>query len=103
MRGGGVMNDKPRVGEPSTDHRPVCAFSAKPGAPQCVERATFHIRVISIEWGEVALATCDAHAPIARSTGIVHDEHEFTGCCGMEPVVWMGDHCALFVTEAEPH
>lgn len=59
----------PWVGAPSDEYRAVCLYSEKPGSPYCHDPATLHVKVEDATYGEVALATCDTHAPIARASG----------------------------------
>lgn len=77
------MSNPPRVGDPSDDYRSVCTYSPTPAAPQCTAAAELHVRVISLDWGEVSLATCARHAEIARASGICRDEHPHAGFCGL--------------------
>lgn len=91
------MANPPRVGEASSDHRSVCAFSLTPNDPQCTERATVHILSVSTTYGPVGLASCDGHSSIARLSGRYEGEHVFTGFCGFPSALWQGDHCDLDV------
>lgn len=88
---------RPRVGEESTDHRAICAWSATPISPQCTATAELHIRVISLDYGDVVLASCHNHAPIARATGIQHGEHPFTHYCGLPGTLWHPTRCEVDV------
>jgi hypothetical protein len=83
---------KPRVGTPSIDHRAVCHYSTRPGAPQCNAPATVHLLVHDADgYGMVGLGSCDIHAPIARTTGLLLDEHKHKGVCGLPGTLWNGD------------
>jgi hypothetical protein len=86
---------KPSVGVESAEYRSVCVYSAEPGAPQCDEQATVHVRVISLEYGEVCMASCDPHASIARVAGLYRDEHPYAGFCGFPSSLWYATHCDL--------
>jgi hypothetical protein len=78
----------PTVGAPSDEYRAVCVYSHRPDTAQCGKPATVHVRTISPTWGEVALATCDGHAPIARAAGELVAEHEHAGVCGFPGTLW---------------
>lgn len=53
--------------------------------------------MICLEYGEVALTSCDGHASVARATGLYRDEHRFVGYCGMPGSLWLIDRCDLDV------
>jgi hypothetical protein len=95
---------RPTVGAPSDEYRAVCDYSHRPDTAQCGQPATRHIRTLSPAWGEVALATCDRHAPIARAAGQFVAEHEYTGVCGFPATVWLDAEnvCAIDDSGQEP-
>jgi hypothetical protein len=79
----------PTVGPESDEYRAVCVFAPMPGEPQCSEPATRHLRVDDEgAYGEVALAACDSHVPIARATGRLIQEHVYEGVCGFPATIW---------------
>lgn len=94
----------PTVGAPSDEYRAVCVYSHRPDTAQCGDPATRHIRTVDATWGEVALAACDRHAPIARAAGLFVAEHEHAGVCGFPATVWLDAEnvCAIDDSGQEP-
>ena len=94
----------PQVGPPSDDYRAVCAFSLRPGMPQCEQAATVHVQVVSYQYGPVALASCDQHADVARAADRCVQEHAFEGYCGLPGTLWSptANRCVLDDSGQEP-
>lgn len=94
----------PGVGVPSDDIGGACAFNGPTGnGPCCPLPAVTHVRVISGEWGEVALAACDNHADIARRAGRLVAQHTHEGWCGMPGTVWLPENrCDIDASGVEP-
>ncbi len=46
-------------------------------------------------YGVVCLITCDAHAPIARTSGQYVEEPTYEGFCGFPGTLWVDNHCVL--------
>jgi hypothetical protein len=93
---------RPWVGAPSDEHRAVCVYADEPGSPYCHKPATRHIRVEDATYGEVALASCDTHAPIARASGRFVEEHTYEGFCGIAGTIWVNNSCVLDISGQEP-
>lgn len=89
------MSAGPYVGGPSDDLRSVCTYSVEPCAPRCEHAATLHVQVICLEWGPVALATCDEHAAAARATGVLVDEHPYGQWCWYPDAMWLPGGCTV--------
>lgn len=69
------MTAAPFVGLPD-DNPGTCAFAGVDlTGDRCAQQPTTHLRVMAPGWGDVALATCDGHEPLARAAGTVLDEH----------------------------
>jgi len=83
------MDDGPRVGLPSNEHRAICLYSPAPGQPRCTNTATIHILTDDPHYGPIALPTCDDHAPIARAAGTHLLEHHHEGWCGLPGTRWV--------------
>lgn len=94
----------PTVGPASDEHRAVCVYSPRPGDPQCDRPATLHVRTDTDEYRQVALSTCDRHAPIARVAGRFVAEHEHALLCGLPGTLWaeVENVCVLDDTGEEP-
>lgn len=89
-------NVEPWIGDATTEAGDECNFSA--GAlgdgPKCQQRATRHVLSESAMHGLVALTTCDVHAPIARSAGVLNDEHAYgPGCSGLSSLWTQAGYC----------
>lgn len=102
--GGDGTNPSPWVGEESDEHRAVCVYSARPGQPPCGAPAIVHVQSIAPRYGYVVLASCAAHAPIARSAGQFVMEHRYEGVCGFPSTIWddTANRCVLDATGEEP-
>lgn len=97
---------RPYVGEASDEYRAVCVYSPTPGAEQCGAAATTHVRVLDCGgYGEVCLASCADHAPVARAAGALVAEHAFSGCCGLPATMWLDglNVCVLDESGVEPN
>lgn len=94
----------PTVGAASDEYRAVCVYSRSPGEPQCDAPATVHVMTDSAEYGVVALASCDTHAPIARAAGEYVMEHEHAGLCGLPGTIWhlAENRCVVDDSGVEP-
>lgn len=94
---------EPGVGPASTDYRGVCQYHGPTGhGPPCGEPATVHVRTMSASWGDVSLASCDRHAPIARAAGGFMAEHRHWGVCGLPGTVWADEACVIDESGVEP-
>lgn len=79
---------KPGIGLPS-EPGPNCMYSRIPfGDESCDESAIVHLLIASDFWGMVKVQSCTLHAPIARHTGKVLDEHEFQIECSLGESYW---------------
>lgn len=99
-----MADERPRVGSATDEHRAVCVYSLRAGEPQCGKPATTHVRVRDGHYGEVALATCAQHLPVARSAGEFLQEHAYEGWCGFPASLWHPELNVCFVddTGVEP-
>jgi hypothetical protein len=98
------MNDAPRVGPPSDEHRAICLYSLAPGQPRCTAAATIHVLVNDPGYGTVALPACDEHVHVARVAGSYLLEHAFEGWCGFPATRWLpepANRCEL--DDSGPH
>lgn len=94
---------KPWVGEVSTEYRAVCVYSPNPGEQQCDKTATHHVRVEDKTYGEVALQSCEEHAPTARASGRFVQEHAYNDdTCASPRALWIVEHNACFLDGAAP-
>lgn len=98
------MGNEPRVVGPDNDHRPVCSYIPTGGGATCGTPATVHLWVARSPSGGVRLAACDPHAPIARATGPVVQEHPYQGLCDLPGTVWSRElnQCVIDDSGVEP-
>ena len=99
-----MTNEVPRVGTESDEYRAVCVYSLRPGEPQCGRPAVVHVRTRDSHYGEVVLATCTEHLPIARAAGEFLQEHQYEGWCGFPASLWNAELnvCLVDDTGVEP-
>jgi hypothetical protein len=98
------MGTQPWVGEETDEYLPVCVYADRSGQPKCGEPATVHVWSIAAPYGNVMLASCAAHAPIARTAGRIIMEHRYEGVCGFPSTIWddTANRCVLDDSGEEP-
>ena len=83
------MNADPWIGDKSWIQRGVCDFTPHEGEPICGAMAIVHVLSESAIHGEVQLASCDRHAPVARLAGRMLDEHPYDSTCRAGQCLWL--------------
>lgn len=76
----------------AADHLPVCLYAATPKATRCRKPATTHVLIDATGHHPTisfaVLPTCDDHLNVARNVGEYHQEHPYSGWCGMPGSLW---------------
>jgi hypothetical protein len=90
----------PFVGPPSEGEG--CAYAVDLDSPACNAQPSLHVQVRSEAWGATALATCNTHAAVARSSGTWITEHPYGPECPESAACWQTRGATTTLKDYQP-